>query len=144
MALPDFAIQSDAELAEAVRDKTSYNDTADELPGTANSGQLGGIIDDAKRVLYMRTDSDGWYSDLPYGQALVALTAMKAKAAVENINISSYGIGDESVQFTNADPEDSQQITAWSREVNEGIEKSDIDFDSGGSPSLSNTASYIG
>lgn len=149
MALPPFAVTSEKDLESAVRDKTSYNATADELPGTYDSssgevdGQLGGIIEDAKRVLYMRTDSDGWYGDLAYGQALVALTAMKAKEAVENINIASYGIGDEQIRFSNADPEDSQQIRSWSDEVNEGIQNSDVVSDDNG-PSFSNTSSYIG
>ena len=140
----DFAITSDQELESAVRDKTSYNASADELPGSHDSGQMSGIIEDAKRVLYMRTGSDQWYDDVAYGQALVALTSMKAKEAVENVNIASYGIGDEQIRFSNADPEDSQQIRSWSSEVNEGIDKSDLDFEKGGSASLSNTASYIG
>lgn len=144
MTLPDFAVTSDTELESAVRDKTSYSSTPDELPGDNNSGQMSGVIDDAKRILYSRTDSTDWYSDVSYGQALVALTAMKAKEAVENVNIEMYGIGDETLSFANADPDDSQQIVSWSSEVNTGIEKSDLDFDSGGSPSFSNTASYIG
>lgn len=144
MALPDFAIESDNELEDAVRDKTSYNATTDELPGDESSGQMGGVIDDAKRILYMRTDSTEWYTDVGYGQALIAVTSMKAKEAVENVNIASYGIGDEQVQFSNADPEDSQQIQSWSSEATEGIEKSELDFQKGGSPSFSNTSSYIG
>jgi len=140
MALPSFALTSDTELKNAVRDKTSYNDSADEMPAT----QMDGLLDDAKRVLYMRTESDKWYNDVGYGQALSALTAMKAKAAVENVNIQSYGIGNENVMFSNADPESSQQLTAWSAEINEGIEKSNLNFDKGGSASFSNTSSYIG
>ncbi|WP_226041175.1 hypothetical protein [Natrinema sp. DC36] len=140
MPLPNFAITSDAELEEAARDKTSYNDSVDEWP----SAQASGNIDDAKRVLYMKTHSQKWYSDVAYGQALVALTAMKAKEAVENVNITSYGIGDEQVAFSNANPETSQQIISWSGEVNDGIEESELDFDGGESPSFSNTASYIG
>lgn len=144
MALPSFAITSDTDLESAVRDKTSYNASPDELPGDDTSGQMSGIIEDAKRVLYMKTGSDEWYNDVGYGQALVALTAMKAKEAVENVNIASYGIGDEQIRFSNADPDDSQQIRSWADEVNEGIDKSDIDFEKGGNASLSNTASYIG
>lgn len=144
MTLPPFAIESDADLEEAVRDKTSYANRADELPGTSSSGQMKGVTDDAKRVLYMRTNSDDWYTDVGYGQALVALTAMKAKEAVENVNIQSYGIGDEAVSFTNADPDDSQQIQSWSAEVDEGLAQSSIEFQDSQSLSLSNTASYIG
>lgn len=144
MALPSFAVTSDQELENAVRDKTSYNDAADGLPGGHDSGQMQGVIHDAKRILYMKTGSDGWYSDIAYGQALVALTAMKAKEAVENIEIASYGIGDESIRFANADPEKNQQIVSWSEEVNEGIDKAEINFEKGGTASFSNTASYLG
>lgn len=150
MALPPFAITSDEELLEAARDKTSYADTNDEWPGSYDSnnsevtGQAGGNMDDAKRVLYMRTGSDQWYSDVAYGQALVALTAMKAKEAVENINIQSYGIGDETLSFSNADPETSQQIQSWSSEVNEGLNESAINFEKDQDLSFSNTSAYIG
>lgn len=140
MALPTFAITDDTELESAVRDKTSYSDTSDEWP----SSQASGNIEDAKRVLYMRTGSDQWYTDVAYGQALVAMTAMKAKEAVENINIASYGIGDETLSFTNADPDSSQQIRSWSSEVNEGLNKSEVAFENDPDLSFSNTASYIG
>jgi hypothetical protein len=144
MALPSFAVTSDAELVTAARDKTSYDDAADELPGDATTGQMSGIVDDAKRVLYMKTGSDQWYTDVAYGQALVAMTAMKMKEAVENINIEMYGVGDETLSFSNADPEDSQQIRSWSSEVNEGLNESGIEFDKAQDLSLKNTSSYIG
>jgi len=140
MALPSFAITDDTELESAVRDKTSYSDTSDEWP----SSQASGNIEDAKRILYVRTGSDQWYTDVAYGQALVAMAAMKAKEAVENINIASYGIGDETLSFTNADPDSSQQIRSWSSEVNEGLNKSDVAFENDPDLSFSNTASYIG
>lgn len=145
-----FAITSDEELLTAVRDKTSYSDTTDEWPGSYDSnnneltGQAGGNVDDAKRILYMKTGSDKWYSDLAYGQALVAMSAMKAKEAVENINISSYGIGDESLSFTNAGPEESQQIASWSKEVNEALAESGVEFEKSQDLPLGNTSSYIG
>lgn len=143
MSLPSFAVTSDSEVETAVRDKTSYDSTPDELLGDATSGQFSGILDDAKRRLYSRTGSEEWYSDVSYGQALVALTALKAKEAVENVNIDSYGIGDETLSFHNADPEDSQQIQAWSAEVNSSIAESSIEMDED-NVKFSNTASYIG
>lgn len=144
MALPSFAVTTDDELETAVRDKTSYDDTTDELPGAHDSGQFQGILQDAKRVLYMKTGSEQWYSDVGYGQALIAMTALKAKEAVENVNIDSYGIGDESLSFTNADPDDSQQIQSWSDEVNEGLDESDVSFEKEQDFGLRNTSSYIG
>lgn len=143
MTLPDFAITDDSDLENAVRDKTSYEDSTDGLPGSHDSGQMSGVMDDAKRILYTKTGSTDWYEDVAFGQALVAMTAMKAKEAVENINIESYGIGDETLSFHNANPEDSAQITSWSSEVNEGLKEADVDFDSS-DVHFKNTASYIG
>lgn len=140
MSLPTFAITSDTELKEAVRDATSYNDTPDELP----TSQLDGRVEAAKRMLYMKTGSDKWYSDLPYGHALSLATALKAKEAVENINIESYGIADENLSFYNADPDDSQQIRSWSAEMNEALNKSDLPFDHEQDLPFTNTSSYIG
>ncbi len=142
MTLPDFAISSDAELVTAARDKTSY-DTAT-LPGDDTQGQARGLIDDAKRELYMRTGADEWYEDVALGQALVAMTALKFKEAVENIEIERYGIGDEDVRFSNASPEDSQQIVSWSQEVTEALKRSEVPFETESNISFTNTASYIG
>jgi len=144
MVLPDFAVTSDQELESAVRDKTSYNSTADGLPGNYQSGQFAGVLNDAKRVLYMRGKSEGWYDDLFYGQALVALTSLKAKEAVENVNIQSYGIGDENLSFTNADPETSQKIQSWAYELRTGLQKSELEDVSDDDLPFNNTSSYIG
>lgn len=140
MSLPPFAITNDIELEEAVRDKASYADTGDEWPNSQASGN----IQDAKRVLYMKTGSDRWYDDLAYGQALVAMTAMKAKEAVENINIQSYGIGDETLSFTDADPDSSQQIRSWSSEVEEALDESELTFEKKQRLGMTNTSSYVG
>jgi len=144
MALPSYAVTTDAELETAVRDKTSYDATTDELPGGATTGQMEGVIQDAKRELHIKTGSDKWYSDMAYGQALVAMTALKAKEAVENVHISSYGIADEALSFRNADPEDSQQIQSWSNEVDSALAKSGVSFSKQQDFGLRNTTSYIG
>lgn len=140
MVLPDFAITSDGELQTAVRDATSYSDTSDELPST----QLDGLIDDAKRELYGRTGSDKWYTDVNYGQALKAWTCIIVKAAVENINIESYNIADESISLSNADPDDSQQIQLWMNQASRGLRQADTEFENSQDLSFSNTSSYIG
>lgn len=144
MAPPKYAVTTDGELVEAVRAKTSYEDSPDELPGAANTGQLEHIIQDAKRYLYAKTGSDKWYTDTAYGQSLVALLALKMKEAVENINIERYGIGDETLSFSNADPEDSQQVVSWSSEMNEMLDKSGVQFPNKQDLNMRNTASYIG
>lgn len=144
MALPSFAVTSDSELIDAVRGKTSYSDATDELPGDETTDQMSEVLDDAKRVLYMKTGSDKWYTDVAYGQALVSLTALKAKEAVENINIQSYGIADESLSFSNADPDESQQIQSWSEEMNQALDQSDVEFEKTQDIQFTNTSSYIG
>lgn len=144
MALPSYAITSDQELETAVRDTTSYDSTSDELPGAHDSGQMQGIINDAKRDMDIATGSNQWYSDLAYGQALKAHACILAKAAVENINIVSYSIGDESVTLSNADPEDSQQISAWAKQVKQSLDQSDIEFEHTQDLSFRNTSAYIG
>jgi len=138
--MKSFAIETDAELETAIRDKTSYNDSVDEWP----TDQADGNIEDAKRVLFIRTGSDKWYSDIAYGQALVAMGALKAKEAVENINIASYGIADESLSFSNADPDSSQQIQSWSSEINESLRQSDVNFEDEQDLQMRNTSGYIG
>jgi len=85
-----------------------------------------------------------WYTDLGYGNALVAHLAIISKAAVENINLVSYTIGNERVELANADPEDSQQIQTWAAQVKDGLDNSEIEFENSQSLSLNNTASYIG
>jgi len=141
MTLPDFALTTDSELKTAVRDATSYDDVEDELPST----QLDGLVEDAKREMYGRTGSQQWYADVNYGQALKAWTCITVKAAVENINIESYSIADESISLSNADPEDSQQIQLWMNQVSRALDDAEVDFDRGSSNvSFSNTSAYIG
>jgi hypothetical protein len=141
---PGYAITSDSELETAVRDVTSYDATTDELPGGSSSGQLSGIIDAAKRDLHVMTGSDKWYSDMAYGNALLYMTALKAKEAVENVHIDSYGIADETLSFRNADPDDSQQIRSWSSRIRKSLDKSDVAFPSQQDFGLRNTTSYVG
>lgn len=140
--MSDHSVTTDAELERAARDKTSY-DTS-ELPGDDTSGQFQGIMQDAKRHLEIRTGSDSWYSDLAYGHALVCMTALKMKEAVENVNISSYGIGDEQVAFSDTDPETSQQIISWSSEMSMAINQSGVSFPNQQDETFQNTGSFIG
>lgn len=130
--------KSDSELRQRVRDETSYEDHADELP----QSQLDGIIGAAKGRLELETGSDQWYSDDGLGFALAAYTCMRAKAAVENVSMSSYSIGDEQVSFESASPEDSQQLQQWAEDVTVGLDASSLDTAQG--PVPTNTADYVG
>lgn len=141
MSLPDFALENDSELKSAVRDATSYDDTEDELP----SAQLDGLVDDAKREMYGRTGSQQWYADVNYGQALKAWTCITVKSAVENINIESYSIADESISLSNADPKDSQQIQLWMNQVSRALNQAEnAGFTNEQDLGFSNTSAYIG
>lgn len=140
MTLPDFALENDSELKSAVRDATSYDNTEDELPAS----QLDGLVDDAKREMYGRTGSQQWYGDVNYGQALQKWTCIVVKAAVENINIESYSIADESISLSNADPDDSQQIQLWMNQVSRALNQAEVEFTNQQDLSFSNTSAYIG
>lgn len=130
--------KTDAELTDAVRGETSYEDTPDELP----QSQLDTIIERAKGKLELTTGSDQWYSDDGLGFALVAYTSMRAKAAVENVPLGSYSIGDEQVTFDTDDPEDSQQLQQWAEDVRDGLNGSDLDTAQG--LTMENSSGYIG
>lgn len=129
---------TDSELKTIVRDETSYDNTEDELPDT----QLDTIVERAKGKVELTTGSNAWYSDDGLGYALAAYTSMRAKAAVENVPLSGYSLGDERVSFSSDDPEASQQLNQWAGDVKDGLEASDADEAQG--PTPTNTAGYIG
>lgn len=128
----------DHELAQIVRGETSYEDTEDELPST----QLDTIIEQAKAKVELETGTNQWYSDKGIGFALAAYTKIRAKAAVENISLSSYSMGAEEVSFADADPEDSHQLQTWHDDVLTGLDATDVD--TSGNLQPKNSADYIG
>lgn len=131
---------TDAELIDVVRGETGYEDTEEELP----TDRMDVVVERSKGRLQMETavsDAD-WYSDDGLGFALGAYACMRAKAAVENISLSSYSIGDEDVTFDTDDPENSQQLQQWADDVAAGLDSSDADTDTGKQPR--NTSGYIG
>lgn len=129
---------TDKELAQAVRAETSYEDTDDELPAQ----QLDSIISRAKGYMELSTGSSAWYSDDGLGFALVAYTCMRAKAAVENISLSSYSVGAEDVEFHHADPDDNMQMQQWAEDVRIGLDASDKD--DSGNLQMADGAGYVG
>lgn len=129
---------NDSELRQRVRDRTSYEDTADELP----QSQLEGIVDSAKSRLELEASTDAWYSDDGITFSLVAYTCMRAKAAVENVPLDGYSIGDEEVSFDSEEPDDSAQYQQWAEDVRVGLDSSDKD--SSTSLKMQNSSSYIG
>lgn len=130
----------DTELKEAVRGDTLYDDTPDEL----SSDDLDRIVERAKGRLELETgvSESTIFSDDGLSFALVAYACMRAKAAIENISLSSYRIGQEDVEFHNADPDDSQQLQQWADDVRVGLDASDRDSPTG--PTPQNTGDFIG
>lgn len=130
--------QSDSDVRADVRVETQYEDNPDELP----KAELDRLLGRAKHRLHLRTGSTSWYSDSGMGMALIAYTAMRAKAAMENATIVDYSLGDQDVTLRNADPETSQQIQQWAEDVRIGLDASETDE----SPRMTmrNSTRYIG
>lgn len=135
MSLPT----TDTELDSRVRSETGYEDNTDGLPAS----DLTDIRETAKARLSLKTGTaeSSLYNTKGLQFALLGLTAIHAKAAVENVVIESYDIGDESVTIRSDDPDDSQQIQTWATWVSEGLSDADA---GGGTQVMSNTSSYIG
>lgn len=133
-----YVIQSDAQLKARVRTATQYANNEDELADS----DLDNIVDDAKLKVYLETGTDQWYTDSGIGLVLYAYTCMRAKAAVENISIEKYTLGNETVTMRNADPEDSQQIQQWADDIRTGLSASSLNTTS--KPTIVNTSEYIG
>jgi len=140
----NYAPSSDADVESMVRAVTGYEDTPDEL----SSATFGTILDLSKLTLTTETsidddeaDNDVWYTDAPLGQALVFVTAIRAKVAVENYSITSWTVGDQTIDVRNAGDAEQVQFDQWMSYVADGISQSDNAEPS--SPSPSNTASFI-
>jgi hypothetical protein len=131
-------VTSDNDVYDRVYALTNYADTQEELPQT----QLSVLLDVAKNRMENDTQTDKWYVEQPLGDALVAYTCIRAKAAIENFAISGYTMGDEQIQTRNADPDDSQQIQLWADDIQAALNSSSID--SSTSQKVRNTSGYIG
>jgi hypothetical protein len=129
---------TDSELVQIVRGETGYEDTEDELP----QADMDVVVGQSKARVELSTGSTQYYSDDGLGFALAAYTKMRAKAAVENVSLASYTIGDEQVSFKDADPETNQQLQQWAEDVRVGLDSTDVDEDTGLKPR--NTSGYIG
>lgn len=134
--MPSVAPQSDPEAKRLVRTLTNYDDTEDEL----TDASLQGHLDIAKLELYNEVGTDAVYSDAGLGQALVAATAIYAKAAVENYSVSSWSVGDMNVSAGAFKNPENAQFMKWGKLHAGGLQSSDK------TPTHAprNTAGYIG
>jgi len=115
-----YDVTSDSELKTRVRALTGYEDTPDELSGT----DLDSLVNAAKHRLAVQTGSENWYSDSAMGMALVGTTCIIAKSAVENYSVSSWTIGDQTIDVNGAGNVEQAQFQQWSQMVATGIRQS--------------------
>jgi hypothetical protein len=129
-------ITSNSELITRVRAATGYDES------DLSTTDMESIVSTTKLRLSTETDATDWYADSGLGLALYAYTCMRVKAAVENIPLQSYSLGDESVAFDTSDESDSMQMQQWVEDVNVGLQSSDAVDQTTRLPS--NSADYIG
>lgn len=132
----DAAPSDEGDVRDYVRTLTEYSDDDSQLPRKP----LQDLTDIAKLRIYNRTGSESFFSDSGLGQALVGVTAILAKARVENYSVSSWSIGDETIDTSGMPAEDSIQVQQWNEMHVEGLQSSS----SGGESAPMNTSDYIG
>ena len=133
--MPEFVPSHDAETRNFVRALTDYDDNADELPQLLLETQL----KICKMGLHNKYDIDDFYADSGITQALVAGTAIKCKLAVENYSVSSWTVGDQSIDVSGVRDTDVPQLQSWQSMYQDGIATSDETA----SRVPQNTADYI-
>jgi len=136
--MPDIYPTDKQDALTLIRGLTLYEDSPDEL----TTSELETHLRIAKMRLKTKTDSDNWYSDDGLGQALVATTAIVAKAAVENYSITRWDLGIGEIDVSGAGDEDNAQFSQWASMASEGIAASDNG--SALSATNINSGSYIG
>jgi hypothetical protein len=133
----DHSVSDESELKSLTRSLTGYEDTQDELP----QGDLDDLITVAAMEVYNEGGSDKWFTDTGLGQALLFTLCIYAKARVENYSVSSWTVGDQTINVQNAGDEDQVQFTRWAQAANDGIEASE---EVTTTYTVENTAGYIG
>jgi len=140
VSLPSYAPTSDAAVIERVRAETGYADTPDELPqATAQT-----LVQDAKMRLnaavQSRLEANTFYDDIGLVEALIGVTAIKAKAHVENVSVASWDFGDGRVETRTSDGE-SLQTAQYEQMVADGLANANV---GPRTRSITNTHDYIG
>jgi len=130
---------SDADTLSLVRALTLYEDSTDEV----TQSELQTHLRVAKMRLKTKTDSDSFYVDDGLGQALVATTAIVAKAAIENYSVDSWDLGAGSIDVSGAGDTDNAQFNEWAQMAAEGIASSSTVTKTRSATNI-NSANYIG
>jgi len=129
------------ELKAVVRSATGYDDIEDELQATDLDSIVG--QSEGRLILEADTTEQQMYNDDGLSFALAAYTKIRAKAAAENVGLSSYSLGAEEVSFDTSDPETSQQLQLWHEDARVGLDQSDED-DTSDEVTIANSSEYIG
>lgn len=137
--MPNIYPVDEADAKSLVRGLTLYEDSPDELP----SDDLDTHIRIAKMRLKTETGSSDFYTDDGLGQALVATTAIIAKAAIENFSVDRWDIGQGEIDVSGSGDTDNAQFGQWAQMASDGISESSTSTKSS-APTPSNSASYVG
>jgi len=113
----DIYPTDDADTRQLVRALTQYEDNTDELPRS----ELDTHIRLAKMRLQTQTDKSDFYKIDGLGQALVATTAILAKAAVENYSVDRWDLGVGTIDVGSAGDADVVQFSEWASMAAEGL-----------------------
>jgi len=133
----DIYPTDDADTRQLVRALTQYEDNTDELPRS----ELDTHIRLAKMRLQTQTDKSDFYKIDGLGQALVATTAILAKAAVENYSVDRWDLGVGTIDVGSAGDGDVVQFSEWASMAAEGL--ADAGLNSNTATNI-NSAGYIG
>lgn len=134
--MASYSVTSDSELRTRVRALTGYEDTADEL----SHSDLDEIAAQAKQSIAVEYGTDTWYSDEGIGMALVGTTCIFAKAAIENYSVSSWSVGDQTIDVQGAGQTEQAQFEFWAGLTSTGVQNSS----QSNSVAPTNTSDYIG
>lgn len=132
--MSDYAPTNEGELHTLVRGITDYDET------DLSPSRLKTLTRVAKMTLQNEAGSDKWYTDSGLGQALTFTLCIRAKESVENYSITSWSIGNETIDVSGVGDGD-QQFTQWNSLAHDGLVNSDV---ASVTPTPNNTASYIG
>lgn len=133
----DYTVDSEADLKQLARGITGYEDTPDELPAS----DMSTLIQVAAMNVQNDTGSEKWFSDSGLGQALLFTLSVRAKERVENYSVSSWSVGDQTINVQGAGDDEQAQFQNWNEQINKGLEASDV-VTTGFAPK--NNSSYIG
>ena len=132
-----FDITDDTELIHAVRTETGYGPELLET-NSPEGTDLTGLVESAKRDLALRADITSFYEERGTAVALLGVTCIKAKSAVENVPVRAESIAAQDTTFRTTDGT-SFQINDYERLVEQGLSSASSVSDTADDIHLTNT-----